>query len=79
MTNVHLRSDICDVMSWQVSCGSFDAAQTDRFRNGTFYAGLNAISSESVAAAAKNELFMKPVLNTLTVAMTLGVVSSFYG
>ena len=48
MCNVHLRSDVCDVMSWQVACASFDGVQTDEFRVGTYNGGLNAILNPAV-------------------------------
>lgn len=66
MCNVHLRPDTCSVMSWQVSCGSFDGCQTDEFRSATFWAGLNAVSSPVVAATAKHEMLVRPLANSMS-------------
>lgn len=53
MQRVHLRADLLKLMQWQVSCASYDAAQSDEFRRGTYWAGLNAIMSEPVALSVK--------------------------
>ena len=53
MCDVQLRSEILDVVQWQISCGSFDCAQTDQFREATYFGGLNAITDERVGIAAK--------------------------
>ena len=75
MTNVHLRSDVCDVMSWQVACASFDGCQTDKFRYVTYWGGLNAVSSPIVAATAKHEMIVRPLANT----WTFGLYNKFMG
>lgn len=62
-------------MSWQIACSSFDAAQTDEFRMGTYNAGLNAVVSPVVAATAKHEMLVRPIANT----MTLGLYNTIYG
>lgn len=69
MCNVHLRSDICNIMSWQMACGSFDGVQTDIFRVSTYNGGLNAIINPAVAQAGKHAYFVRPLANTVTLGL----------
>lgn len=75
MCNVHLRSDICDVLQWQCACAGYDTAQTEEFRGATYFTGLEAISAPQVGASAKHEFLVRPVANT----MTFGLYSAIYG
>lgn len=66
MCNVHLRSDVCDVMQWQCACAGFDTAQTDEFREATYWGGLNAISAPQVGENGLKAFVWNPMANTVT-------------
>jgi hypothetical protein len=75
MCNVHLRSDVCDIMSWQVACGSFDGVQTDEFRVATYNGGLNAILNPAVGQSAKHAYVFRPLANTMTLGLYNSVIN----
>jgi hypothetical protein len=70
MQRVHLRPDMLKLMQWQVSCASFDTAQSDEFRRATYWAGLNGVMSAPVAMSVKGQ-----AANT----MTFGLYNTLWG
>ena len=75
MCKVHTRGDVCDVLSWQLACGSVDCSMTDLFRDGTYYSGLGALEDERTAGFFKNAFVYQPMKNCLT----LGLYNKIYG
>jgi hypothetical protein len=45
MQNVHLRADVLDVLTWQLSCGAFEGCTSDKFRTVIYDEGLAAIQA----------------------------------
>ena len=53
MTRVHLRPEILKLLSWQISCASFDTCVSNDFRTATYFSGLNSIGDPVVGTNAK--------------------------
>lgn len=68
-----MRPDLVHLMSWQISCASYDNFLSEQFRSASFLAGLKSMQSPVVGSTVKHEMVFKPLAN----AFTFGLFSKF--
>jgi len=66
MQRVHLRSDVLDVMTWQLGCGCYEAASSNEFRQTVYDEGLAAATTEKFIESAYSSFVTAPLADTVT-------------